>query len=537
MDEEQSLDDILTDAAKFMKQLGLDTDILEDIPTEEDLNKEAEEAAAQESIFFDETVENANPFEYVPVEARIISELSTVERMQIEERYGQQDSGKFSGHSGLINEVRTLSVEERCVFAEEDFLSPQFNLQLFYKINSDMDRRDVMANIREFFAENPLLRVNFFSMGVDAKTYKLVFKKKEPRISLFSVKYLKGESLEKTLAKIMLDERQRPFDLSGDTLIRFNLIKVGEDYYGLIVTMSRLIASAWDERRFFKKVFGYENAKIPEIDATEQPFSVYAANYYLKLLTDLPPIPNIPRFSPDPNRFIPRTHQIFLHPQFYKILKQKSLGKKDVMIAILATAWGLLQKQVNYNRDTYFALLLSEHSMVKNPQVTAGRVYPVPVRITVNGNATVDDVVGRLLRQMLTSKSLGCTKMKYILKEVGEPRDLFPCYLHFHGFSQTHDGFEDTIVKDTFALLDIEAFDAGKRDLNIYFDIKREGLSITFSYNPFSFENRTIKPLAKYFEIAIGCLLVSFGQDISVFEEIFSENIKGWDRSFGSYIL
>ena len=528
----ESIDDILSQAAAFMQALGLDTDIVEEALKEE----EPEEDAI--SDVYASVQEHEMPDYDAPVVIRKIEELDPTELAQLEDRYGNQNVGRFAEHGTVISEVRTLDKYERSIFLGEDLTSPQFNLQYLYKIESDMDRRDIQAKINEFFANNPLLRVNFLSIGLDAKMHKILFKKREPMVNFYSMRFLKGDALNNSIEKMMENDRQKPFDLAKDPLLHFICVKVGDDFYAVIVTLSRLVTEVFNEREFFYRVFGVKNPpQIPKDTAKELDYSEETAAYYHKLLKDLPPIPKIPRFERDYNHFIPRIHQAFLHPELFKILKDKSFNKRDVMIAIIATAWGLLQKQVNYNRETYFALLLSDHNLGDNAKITAGKVYPLPLRIAINDNSILKDIAGKVLRQMLTSRSLGCTKMKYILKPFGDPAELFPCYLHFHDFSKSAEEFDKAETLKSYKLLEVKSFDAGRSDLNIYFDIKKEGLAITFRYNPFCFTPRTIKPLAKYFEIAIGCLLLAYNQKFSVFEDIYQDQIKGWDRSFGSYIL
>lgn len=530
-----SIDDILAQAGQFMQDLGIDTEIVEEALKDEPIEEIEEDTSAD---IYASVNEEEMPDYDASVVARKINELEGIELMQLEERYGRQDVGKFGQHGTVISEVRTLDKYERSVFLREDFVSPQFNLQYFYKLKSDVDRRDIQGKINEFFANNPLLRVNFYSLGIESKMHKIVFAKREPSVKFYGMKFLKGDALNKSLDKMMSDDIQRPFDLENDILIRFTCVNISEEDYAVIVTMSRLLLDAFNEREFFYRVFEVKNPpRLPSSEEEKSAFSANTASYYMKLLKDLPPVPTLPRFKKDHNRFVPRLYQTFLHPEFYKLLMEKSFGKRDIMIAIISTAWGLLQKQVNYNRETYFAILVSEHSLEGNVKSTDGKIYPIPLRIAINDNSVLSDIAGKLLRQMLTSRSLGCTKMKYTLKPLGHPDELFPCYLHFHDFLKRGESFDKVKTANEYKLLTVNSFDAGRSDLDIYFELKKEGLAVIYRYNPFCFTPRTIKPLAKYFEMALGCLLLAYEQKFSVFENIYKDQIKGWDNTFSSYML
>ena len=532
--DDESVDSILVEAEKFMEALGLDAEVVEEALNDEQIETSEEDLAAVHATVSEEEMPDYD----APVVARKINELDYAELVQLEEHYGNQYVGRLAEHENMIAEVRTLDKYERSIFLGEDLVSPQFNLQYLYKVKSDIERRDIAEKINDFFANHPLLRVNFLSIGTDAKMHKILFKKREPIVNCLNLKFLKGETLDKSITKIMTEERQKPFNLSKDVLMRFTCIMAADDYYAVIITLPRLVSEFFNEREFFYRVFNVINPHKPlKAVLDEWDYSEETAWYYHHLLKGLPPTPNIPRFKKDNDHYVSRIHETFLHPELFNILNEKSFGKRDIMIAIIATAWGLLQKQVNYNRETYFALLLSDHNLGDNAKITTGKIYPLPIRIIINSNAVISDIVGKILRQMLTSRSLGCSKMKYVLKPFGTPEDLFPCYLHFHDFTMAREDFDKADAREGYKLLDVKSQDAGREDLSLYFELRKEGLSVTFRYNPFCFTPRTIKPLAKYFEIAMGCLLLAYDQKFSIFEEIYQENIKGWDKTFASYML
>ena len=197
-----SVDDILASAGQFMESLGLDTEIIDDALKDEPLEEENEEESIKADIYASVADEEMPDYD-APVVTRKVEELSDIARMQLEERYGNQNVGKLAEHGTVISEVRTLDKYERNIFLREDLVSPQFNLQYLYKLESDKERRDITANIAEFFANNPLLRVNFCSIGVDAKMHKLVFKRREPTTSFYSMRFLKGDALNNSLMKMM----------------------------------------------------------------------------------------------------------------------------------------------------------------------------------------------------------------------------------------------------------------------------------------------------------------------------------------------
>ena len=457
-----------------------------------------------------------------------LQDLNRSDRDMLLSKYGSRN----------VEEIRTLTKAERDIFGSADFVSKDFCIQLLYKVEMDLIRDEFRQNIKQMFMDTPELRVSYFRFGVDQKRYKLIVKTRFPLIKYQSMNFLSGENLDRALRKYMADDREAGFDLEKDVLMRISVIRTGDDEYAILLTESRLIAEAWNEQDFLRYAFGISSHAAPVELVQKKEASFAASDYWGSILDSMHTMPRLPRFNKYPGRRKQLWHYASIDKEMRNLLLSKSFGNKDMIMSILHTAWGMMQKQVNYGRDTYVCLILSDNLLnLENSSQTAGQVYPIPVRLSIDDDPTVKELVGRQLRQTLMSKSIACASMRSVMDRVGEPEDTFPLFLFFHGFLPDKLPYSKTGSKPGCRLVDLHTWDAGETDLALYFDMNKDSINYTFVYNPFCFENRSVQPLAKFFEIGLSCLLLLWDEKVSLFEEVLQEEMRGWDKSFDTYVF
>ena len=220
----------------------------------------------------------------------------------LRQTYGQfiLEPGRATRH---IEEVRTLNNYEKLIFEEQQLVSPNYALQFLYKFGKDVDRQELKANLRRNWAtlieRVPELRVNFAPLGYDYKMHKIIMSHCSADIRHISLNRLSGNSLDRSLASLMQDDRQRPFDLKQDFLIRFTLVRTDDNEYAIILTYPRLLS------RVFKRIYLPMVMNLPKIPDTlklsdggenfvEMPISHKMKSYWRGLMKNLPSRPKLP---------------------------------------------------------------------------------------------------------------------------------------------------------------------------------------------------------------------------------------------------
>ena len=453
----------------------------------------------------------------------------------------------------VVEEIRTLNAYEKSIFEEQQLVTPEYCLQFLYKFRkTDVEIKDLKIklknNLIELVRRVPELRVNFVRLGYEDKMHKLVFRNRIPDIRYISLNRLSGDALDRSLSTIMQEDRNKGFDLAQDLLFRFTLVRTDEYEYAIIITEPRLLSRA------FRQVYLYlimNVAQIPEHlnfagadeKFTEAPVSTKMKSYWRQLMRNLPACPKLPGFDKEPYSHRGANYVLTLNKEDLRKIEAISDNNRGIIVAILQTAWGILQRQVNYCRETYFCMIMNEHSLLVNDENRptmadrSGELIPLPVRIACEDFMLIKEIVAQQLRQMLISYKVPCRKMRNFLEEIGQPRDLFPYFLYFNGFAAGKISYSRTAGSPRCELVDNIGWDSNDVNLAIHFIMDADGIKVNFKYNAYAFSGYSVEPLAKSYAICLHNMLRDWHERFDIFSRNFREDVKKWDTTFGGYIL
>ncbi len=120
-----------------------------------------------------------------------------------------------------IVEIRTLTKSESWFFHHKGFVSPNFCVQLLYKVKGHVTRSHLNRSIYELIADNPDLRANYCPMP--RRILKIIFKDRHPKIIYQNINRLSNESIQKSLDRLMQKDRLEGFDLLNEALFRITI--------------------------------------------------------------------------------------------------------------------------------------------------------------------------------------------------------------------------------------------------------------------------------------------------------------------------
>lgn len=475
-----------------------------------------------------------------PVEVRHIHEVQGYDRLELTRRFGQQpEEGRNYQCMKPIQEVRTLTEQEKCILQQQDFISHNFCIQFLYKVTGDLPRDIFRENVHNIFRRIPELRVNFVPLGLDHKYHKVVFEDVMPEVNYTSLNCLEGETLDNALQRTMAVDRRHGFDVEKDVLMRILIINtLRKNEYAILLTESRFIADAWNGEDFLS--MAWEGLEVAEKGKNTAPpeFSSSSYQHWDSVLANLPPPPSLPGYKGFDMRLDKRSYRVRLNKVDRSLLLTRSKGVRDLIMAILFTAWGLLQKHIERIRETCYCLILPSYSMkLKNAAKLAGIVHPIPMRLSCDEeDELVKDLVMRQLKQMLTAQSMPVSHMKDILTDTGQTLSAFPFFLHFHSFLGEKKGFADVDTKEHGALVDMHSWEAGLENFGLYFDMNNRELSYTIAYNTYCYSPANIEALGRAYDATLHCLLLLWDKEYSLFDEKLKEALRRWDRTYSVYV-
>ena len=448
--------------------------------------------------------------------------------------YGPQPEpgrNKISAHP--IAYVQPLTERENCILDKQFLVSPDFSIQILYKVKGNLEQDAFDRTALELSKQKTALRCNFCELG--AQRVKVVFFSRMPEISYRNMEHMSASSQNSALSKIMLEEKQRKFDLVAGGLVRIHVIRTGESEFAVIVTQSVLTALGWSVHELIAGALQVDKLS-PEnlagvcIPEQEPELSHGTLAYWKNLLKELPHAPKIPGHKPSAKPYKPAQYELKLAHRDMKSLMERSNGNKNIMMTLLHTAWGLFLQYVSGGLDTYYCLLLPDNcARLYNATATAGLLNPLVIRFSCSEEQKMKDVMGKQFRQTLTSQTYPCNRMQDLCKEIGykNSNDLFTHFLSFHTFSMDTKTYFLTGGAPDGRVVDMHSWEPGLYDLAIYFHLIEEELRVAFVYNQNNFVFYGIERLAKYYETVLHSFLAHWEHSFEEFELSLHDHLGG----------
>ncbi|MBO6178923.1 MAG: hypothetical protein J6O04_07105 [Selenomonadaceae bacterium] len=512
-----------------------------------------------------------NPMEYRRLWGK---DLSNEERVELLKNYGSQQgykhntdrvgsfgsltqgysqdtkSGGSAYYAHPIVELRTLTKSETWFFENKGFISPHFCVQVLYKVKGYVTRTDLNRAIYKLVEENPNLRAGYCKMPTRA--LKVVFKDRQIPLIYQNVNRMSGESIQKSLDRLIEKDRLEGFDLLHGPLFRISIFHTqegGDDNdeevysgeYAILVTESHLIMDFWNPFQFLSDTFGggiagqvqgeskrllFTDALIAQdadraINTKTYWMASLADGYWKNFLKDLPTAVNLPGHR---SHGATATRQEVVHrsvsDEDIKLLGEKINRNKSVDTALLQLAWGLYLQNENHTDDSWFCVLMAEPSMKAGTAAKfAALLRPVFARIKCGDKQeiTIGDLVTAQLQQMLTSQSFSWLYMEDILNYLHIEKEAFSHFLSFHGFLSGNLLYEEVFALPQGASVSMESWDSDGIDLGIYFRYDGDSIETTFRYQPDAFKIGSVEQMVLDYHTLIHIMLADWDKPLKDF--------------------
>ena len=384
--------------------------------------------------------------------------------------------------------------------------SPNFVVQILYKVNGAIDQNVFNLAVQELFQQNPMLRSNYCDLG--KARVRVTFRSKTPEIAYRNMENMTTKALPIALSKLMDVEKQRAFDPVSDNLVRFNVISTGKNETAIIVTQSILTSRCWSAHELIARALGHsqlspENLAGVYIPDQETQLSHAVDSYWKSLLKDLPPKPELPGYKPSSRAYVPGRCELRLSSSDMKALLKRSNNNKSMLLTTLQAAWGMMLRYISGSPETYYCMLVPDNcARLHNATATASIVTPMIVRLKCNDKQTIKEIIGQQFRQMFTSQSYPCTRMIDMLRGVGirKPNELFSHILSFHALSMDVKSYPRAGASPDGRVVNMRSWEYSLYDLVVYFHIVDNMLNIHFVYDKNKFEYYAVERLAKHYE-------------------------------------
>lgn len=450
-------------------------------------------------------------------------ELTTEEKIQLENIYGRQITSSVGYNPNQIEKVEELTAEENRFFSHKHFISPYFSVQTLYKVQGDITPIRFNRVVHDMIKADEVFRANFCEL--DGRYVKVIFHERRilPEVVYRTFGQTDDDEVDETLTKIMEADRRINFDLKRGNLIRFSIFKTSHKEFAVLVTVAQLVAKNFDYKNFLSAALGLTPYKRPEkISAAAQPETMKTAirDYWARLLKDLPTVPTLPYVKPSNAPFNPKVFRENIPADILSDLREKAQSSRVMLMSILQSAWGFFLQSSRRLNDVIFCQFGANAKDEGNFSFNV-----IPVRQKSPGNMTVEQIITQQFRQLVVSQPYGFSDWD-ILQEITKGTT-FDHFLSFVDFKGTLDKtYSETQAEDPGAIVTSNSWDSQGMKLGVYFQYATTTLSLTFIYDSNRFFKNVGERFAKIYNVVLKQMLVHWHSPFSIFLDKLTDKIK-----------
>ncbi|MFJ5219342.1 amino acid adenylation domain-containing protein [Streptomyces sp. NPDC088354] len=301
--------------------------------------------------------------------------------------------------------------------------SPQYNLHFRLRWSGALDRDALSGSLHDLIARHSSLRTRFTSTATGPEAVV------DPVPNDVGLEYvdLRGlaagagpDGLEQTLARILHDHQQTPFDLGQGPLLRVVVITLLDDEYIVSVTQHHIISDGWSITVFLAELTDGYRARSVAQDATERvaPALEYAHHvrhenrsrdepvhrdrltWWRNHLSDVPVL-DLP-FEPDFGSDAPSppyaggVHAFTVPAGLTGRLNDLAARNGCTLYAVLLTAWAIVLHRLSSQEHFVVGTVASGRDEIALQKVIGFFANTVALRCDLTGAPSVTEAIARM---------------------------------------------------------------------------------------------------------------------------------------------
>jgi amino acid adenylation domain-containing protein/non-ribosomal peptide synthase protein (TIGR01720 family) len=409
--------------------------------------------------------------------------------------------------------------------------------QRSFVIAGDLNPTLVEKTLDELTARHAVLRTAFVHDTGD-KPVQIVLRQRKAGFTYQDLREKAAttpkDELIRSLTRI---DRQQPFDLEKEALMRLTMLRTGPEEHLLIWSFHHILMDGWCIGiviRDFQTLYTANHKGIKQLLPPPAPYSTYigwlatldheaSIRYWRQYLASYARPAGLPQTSAGPEQTLSYTrssHKILLDPTRTKDLQTLAATHGVTLNTVLQTAWGIVLSKYNDCTDVIFGATVSGRPMeIAGIESMVGLfINTVPVRIDYSPEDTLAGLLQRTQGKAIENTRHHYQSLAEIQKLSAWGRNLFDHIIVFENFP-IGAGAEDW---DGFIVTDSQSHNQNNYNLWIAVD-PGDDIGISFEYNAARFDAATIVQASEHLEQVLRLLCQDAMQKVAELE-ILTEN-------------
>ncbi len=385
--------------------------------------------------------------------------------------------------------------------------------QLMFTIEGELNVEHFEQATNQLIMRHEALRTNFVYENLK-NPQQVVFEKRTLKLDYDDVTLLQGKEKEKRIKEYAFREKERPFDLIHDMLVRITVLKIEESLYRVIWTFHHIIMDGWCNSIIIRELLSLYSAinqkKEPELKEVPN-FSSYISwikgtdkvktyTYWKEYLKNYEENQTgLPKKQNAGSEYEKREKKLIIPQDLTKMLSQICMDNQVTMNSMLESLWGVLLQKINSVEDVVFGAIVSGRpSNLQGIESMVGNfIHIVPVRVKKGSNEKFVNVLQSVQEEALASLPYQYASLAEIQANIGN-RNLINHIMVFENYPQIED--LNAFIKNldiNFSMSDFYIDEQTNYDLNLIVETG-DTIQIHFDYNGCVYDDDTICYLMQY---------------------------------------
>ncbi|MEW9698047.1 amino acid adenylation domain-containing protein [Paenibacillus sp. SI8] len=371
----------------------------------------------------------------------------------------------------------------------------QFHFSLEGDSNVDLFQRTIQILVDR----HEILRTVFVHRNVK-RPVQVVLRHRKQEISYEDLSGLDASAQSASIDRLKQSDREKGFDLTTDTPLRFYMLKLDENRHEVIWSFHHIILDGWSIGLLFKqfrRIYGRLKRNKDIRPAFSLQFNGYikwlekqekdaAINYWLEYLEGYDSKSGIP-LSYVSNTidatFTLGTVDVVIEKTITRQLKQLSKQNQVSMNTIFNVLWGIILQKYNNTNDVVFASVVSGRpaELEGIEHIVGMFINSIPVRIKSEEKDTFSELLCRVRAQITRTSDYDFAPLSEIQSQTMQKKDLIDHVVVFENYPL--DALTQSVDPVTgLSVRDLQVFEQINYNLNIVV-IPAEELNIRIAYN------------------------------------------------------
>jgi hypothetical protein len=420
-----------------------------------------------------------------------------------------------------------------------------YTVQIVLGLEGALDEAALKAAVRALLRRHANLRACFRHEGL-TQPVQIIVREVMPPWEKIDISSLDAAEREQRLADWLAIDRRRRFDLASPPLLRFALIRMGEEQYRLVLTNHHLLLDGWSMPVLIRELMALYEQRGDETGMRRvKPYRDYLAwlaaqdrqASYSAWEEELKGLEEGMRITPPDARrglAIPELMGVDLSEDLSRGLERQARAQGLTLNTILQGAWGILLGRLTGRDDVVFGITVSGRSPeIAGIESMVGLfINTVPLRVRVQTGKRIEEYLAQLQEKqsrLMAHQHLGLVEIQG-LAGLGE---LFDTLMVFENYPVDRSAIAETVRG--VRITNVEWYDATHYPLNVI-AVPGERLHLRLDYRGDLFERAAVEAicsrLVRVLEAIVGDAQQQIGRIDLLTAEERRQILEEWNQTW-----